>query len=353
MESKKQISIKDVAKEANVGIATVDRVLNNRTGVSNKTKEKVLSAIKKLNYQPNIMASNLALKKTFTFAILLPGLTNKSTYWDLVNTGIEKAQLELEKYAIKLLPFHYERTSLESYRNEVLKIINNKIDGLILTPKFPGETKLLLQDCYNKNIPFIFIDSTISDEKPLCNIGQPLYESGQLAANLFNYCFDAGTILIAYIRDQMDDDSVIDTKTKGLIDFLADENPKINTKQITIDNSMKDGREENIAAQIKNKLANDANIKGIFIPNSKKTTIAKFLEKETENKIYLIGYDLLEEDKPYIEKGIIDFTICQNPGEQGYKAMNKLFEYLVLRKEVEDKITMPLDVISRINYLFY
>ena len=47
-----KITIKDVAKEANVATSTVSRVLSNSPKISEKTKEKVHEAIKKLNYKP-------------------------------------------------------------------------------------------------------------------------------------------------------------------------------------------------------------------------------------------------------------------------------------------------------------
>ncbi|NYC92981.1 DNA-binding LacI/PurR family transcriptional regulator [Clostridium acetobutylicum] len=52
-------SIKDVAREARVSIATVSRVLNNVDVVNEETKKKVMEAIKKLDYRPNIVARSL------------------------------------------------------------------------------------------------------------------------------------------------------------------------------------------------------------------------------------------------------------------------------------------------------
>lgn len=57
------VGVKEIARLANVSIGTVDRVLNNRVGVSEKTKAKILKIIEELNYQPNIFARRLASKK--------------------------------------------------------------------------------------------------------------------------------------------------------------------------------------------------------------------------------------------------------------------------------------------------
>lgn len=67
-----KVTIKDVAKEANVATSTVSRVLANSDKISDKTKERVNEAIKKLNYTPNIIARGLANKKTRILAVILP-----------------------------------------------------------------------------------------------------------------------------------------------------------------------------------------------------------------------------------------------------------------------------------------
>ena len=70
-------SIKDVAREAGVSIATVSRVLNDIDVVNEDTKKKVLDAIKKLKYRPNIVARSLKTQRTKTIGILLPDISNQ------------------------------------------------------------------------------------------------------------------------------------------------------------------------------------------------------------------------------------------------------------------------------------
>lgn len=70
-------SIKDVAREAGVSIATVSRVLNDIDVVNEDTKKKVLDAIKVLKYRPNIVARSLKTQRTKTIGILLPDISNQ------------------------------------------------------------------------------------------------------------------------------------------------------------------------------------------------------------------------------------------------------------------------------------
>lgn len=70
------VTIKEVAQEAQVSIATVSRVINNKGYISSETREKVTFAMKKLNYMPNIAARTLQGKHTATIGVILPSMDN-------------------------------------------------------------------------------------------------------------------------------------------------------------------------------------------------------------------------------------------------------------------------------------
>lgn len=69
-------TIKDVAKLAGVSVSTVSRVLNTSGYVERVTEERVMAAIKQLNYKPSQIARGLVSKKTKTFGLVLPDITN-------------------------------------------------------------------------------------------------------------------------------------------------------------------------------------------------------------------------------------------------------------------------------------
>lgn len=70
------ITIYDIAKEANVSVSTVSRVLNDTAPVRASTREKIMSIIEKHQFQPNAQARSLIKKETGTIAIILPDITN-------------------------------------------------------------------------------------------------------------------------------------------------------------------------------------------------------------------------------------------------------------------------------------
>jgi LacI family transcriptional regulator len=94
-------TILDVALKANVSIATVSRVANNSPHkVNQATREKVMRAIRELDYRPNALAKGLLMKKTMTIGIIIPDISNP--YYAEIVRGIQDVA-DTYGYAILLL----------------------------------------------------------------------------------------------------------------------------------------------------------------------------------------------------------------------------------------------------------
>ena len=83
----------DVAREAQVSVATVSRLLNNQEIVSPDTAARVYAAIEKLSYEPNLLARNLRKNESWVILILSPNFTNP--YYAHILSGIGDAAAEL------------------------------------------------------------------------------------------------------------------------------------------------------------------------------------------------------------------------------------------------------------------
>ena len=92
-----KVTIKEVAKEANVSTSTVSRVISDSSQISEKTKEKVREVIKRLNYKPNAIAASLANKKTRIIGVVLPSEAQDLFY----NPFFLKAMQGMSSYAKK------------------------------------------------------------------------------------------------------------------------------------------------------------------------------------------------------------------------------------------------------------
>jgi LacI family transcriptional regulator len=91
----------------------------------------------------------------------------------------------------------------------------------------------------------------------------------------------------------------------------------------------------------------------IFVTNSRVALVARYLREHPSGKILLIGYDYLKSNIEFLLSGHIDFLLCEKPQEQGYKGIMTLFQNLVYSTEIEREHLMPIDIITRENYMYY
>src|SRR5690606_40353224 len=109
------VTIKEVAREAGVSIATVSRVLNNSGPVNEDTKEKILEVARRLRYIPHGAARSLITAKTHTLGVLLPDLYGE--FFSEVIRGIDYSA-RVAGYHVLLSSSHAERTEIEARSEE-------------------------------------------------------------------------------------------------------------------------------------------------------------------------------------------------------------------------------------------
>lgn len=131
---KQEVTIYDVAREANVSMATVSRVVNGNSNVRKETREKVEEVIKRLHYQPNAVAQGLASKKTTTVGLIVPDLTD--LYFAELSQGIDDIAL-LYKYNIIISSIE---NRLMNEDQVIQNLLNKQVDGVIyMSNRLPEE----------------------------------------------------------------------------------------------------------------------------------------------------------------------------------------------------------------------
>jgi len=349
---KDKIRIKDIAKLANVSVGTVDRVLHNRGEVSDETRKQVLNIVGKLGYTPNLLAKSLALKKTYNLGVLMPSVANDNPYWEKPLSGIIKANAEIRDFNARVGINYFNLNNEISYTEEAEKIINTKPDGIIFPPIFPESSQILINECEENKIPYVFLDVNIDGKNNLAYFGQNAFQSGLLAAHLLDYGIsNNSSILILKLANLS---GITHHLMKREIGFRTFYEMKLSTKNIElISKDIDISSIDNIEGTFDNIFKNTNKIKGIFVTNSRVNCVANYIEKRALKDIILIGYDLTENNRKYLELGIIDFLIGQKPEDQGYKSVLALFNHLVFKREINKVNYSPIDIITKENIDFY
>ncbi len=148
-----EITIKDIAEAAGVSYATVSRTLNDRKGVSPKAKERVLEAVSKLGYKPNIQARSLKTNQTSTIALIIPDISNPF-FSDIALTVNRTAS----RRGYNTILCNTDWNS-EIEASQLRMVQEQRVDGIILKPADQITPPFL--EC---GIPLVFISNLASDK---------------------------------------------------------------------------------------------------------------------------------------------------------------------------------------------
>ncbi|GAB3982372.1 LacI family DNA-binding transcriptional regulator [Spirosoma terrae] len=344
--------VKEIARLANVSRGTVDRVIHNRAGVALKTRDKIEAIIKELNYQPNVLASRLALasRGTLRLAVLLPGISEETEYWKAPLEGITKAEGEIRQYGVHLDIYFFDQNLQSVFAEQIQRIIEARPDGVLITPTFEKESIILLKYCKKKKIPCVLMNSDIPDQERLCYIGPELFDSGYLSAQLVHYCLkDNQKVLIVNIAKEIESNAAIYRKEEG---FMAYFREKL-TEELVVPLNTTDTDYPAVATRLHSILERESQIGIIYVTNSRVALVAEWLESIGRSDILLIGYDYLEKNIEYLKKEVINFLICEKPQEQGYRGVMSLFQHLIFSSTVKEDYLIPIDIVTSANYRYY
>ncbi len=154
----KNVTLKDVAKESGVSVSTVSRVLNNEKFVSEKVKQSVRVAAKKLNYEPEWTARSLRLRKTNIIGMIIPNVADY--FFSSIVLGVESY---FRKNGKELILFNTSND--EKIEEKAIKLaISKRVEGIILATisKNNGTIKSIMEIF---GIPFVLVDNKIDASK--------------------------------------------------------------------------------------------------------------------------------------------------------------------------------------------
>lgn len=183
-------TIRDVAKKAGVSVATVSRVLNNSSSVTQNTYQKVMTAIEELDFSPSMIARRLSTGRTHTIAVLTPFLTLPSSVERL--RGVQAA---LAKTEYDLALFSAEAPDRVGYYMHDLAR-KNRADGLIIISLRTKDEQV--ERFQKAGVPVVLIDTSHGD---LCSVNVDDVEGGYKATR---HLLDLGHTRVAFLSDYLE-----------------------------------------------------------------------------------------------------------------------------------------------------
>lgn len=270
-------------------------------------------------YTTNKIAQTLA-RKAVKIGIVIEYYSTEFT--GEIFRGINNTLLELSDYKVEGIYGNKESTM---GKDRVLKDLKDMmikdVDGIILCPGIPyKEYNSILNEIYEKGIPLIIITNDIPNCNRLTIIRQNSIMVGELGAELLTlYNTKGNNSLFIGNKDVIGHKEIIEGFTYRL--GLAEDIP------IAVYETQDDDEMSYCATE---KLLKDhPNINGIFIGTSHCIGVCKkIIELEKTREIKIVTVDTSPQIIEYIQKGIIQATIFQNPYLQGRLSVKKIYEFI-------------------------
>jgi LacI family transcriptional regulator len=152
--AKKQATIQDIARALDTTASTVSRALNDHPKISRATKELVWNAAKKLNYNPNTIASSLRRGKANTVGLIVPRINRH--FFSNVITGVESI---LNPAGYNLIMCQSEEKLSKEVEN-IKTLMTSRVDGIIISLSLETSNVKHLQKVVANNIPLVMFDRT-------------------------------------------------------------------------------------------------------------------------------------------------------------------------------------------------
>lgn len=344
------VTIKDIAKEANVSAGTVDRVLHNRGGVSPKTETKIKKILKQKKFKINLIASSLAMKKHHNLATLIPQYDEQNLFWKSPYSGIQKASQEVSAYGIENHFFVFDQFNPKSYLKAFQKLIKTEPDAVVMVPFFYKETSKIIKELDEKKIPYLFLNADIKGFNNLCYIGQKSFEAGVLSGKLSHLCSkDGDEFLIVLTRKNIHDYEANNERLKGFKNYFQENVPDAQIHQLQFDQS--DGFKK-VSQKINDFLTEHPSVRVVMVPSSRISNICRAIDDDKLSGLSLIGFDTTPQNVDALKKGIVAFLISQKSFNQGYKSITTMANYLVHKEMPTNEIPTPLEIITKENYKY-
>ncbi len=332
---RKKITIKDIAQELNVSVATVSRALNGEKGVNPDLRKKVVKKAQDMGYfrWSSLQLFNGEPKK---IAVIFP---ENDYFWERVEKGVQDAQELLQHFDIDLKVFRTMGHNL-SQQNQLLESIMQKedIDGLALVPADFTQLDYFINALYLKGVAVTTFNIDAPLSKRLFYVGQNSSQAGRVTGKIFASLLKGKEGKISILTSNKRAPSHMG-RWQGLIDFVHKNDMPLDVSQVV---EAKDDEESYEVTR--DKLLEEKDLLGIFVSTAfGNIGVGKALKEKGKKELVVIGNDLGEGWIPYIKEGIIDCCLFQAPYLQGYLTLVFLAKFLLFEENPPDKnIFLPI-----------
>lgn len=320
-DTKKPVTLKEIAREAQTSIGTVDRALNNRAGISPKRRQEILAIAQRMGYKPNRFASGLRKSRSLRIGIAYPIITQ--AFYEYVDAGVNAIAEELRDYGVDVEKIRYEAQDPELAYAALSQLDASRYDGLAVNAA-GGRAAEIIDRFMEAGVPVITFNSDATDSNRLFYVGGNARETGMMGGELMALLLGGQgnvTVVGNFARG-----SAFVERFGGFCAYLQPAFPDIQIFPCSEYHNYAEQAAESLMALLKR----IPEINGIFCTGHTSTIGAVNALKSMDRKdITLIGFDVSDQTISAMEENWCTALLYQDPYRQGYMAVKLLAKHLL------------------------
>lgn len=175
------ITLQQIAEMAGTTKSTVDKVIHDRPGVSEKKRQEIRRLLKEHGYEANPLAKALNYqKRKMKVAVILPGVTAAPD----IKKGIEVVRQDFQSFNIQVEYQEIGASDAGAQAKCIRQLSRENVAGAVILPIRSEEVTKAIRELLDKKIPVVIVNSELQLDGILCYIGQNMQQSGSVAARM-------------------------------------------------------------------------------------------------------------------------------------------------------------------------
>jgi LacI family transcriptional regulator len=336
------LTLKDIAREAGVSLATVDRVLHNRPGVRPDTVRRVKAAIERNAFQPQVAAAELARGRSRRFAFVMPSGPNPfmqqiEAYLGEMSAWLAVRRLNVEMVATDVFDPSVLAASLEA--------LSGDCDGVAVVALDHPSVRAAINDLVDAGTKVVTLVSDVPSSRRHHYVGIDNIAAGRTAGALVGRLAGqkSGRVAIVAGSQGLRDHA---ERIFGFNQVMASEFPGLSVLPV-LEGRDEDDRSEQVLARL---LAKHADIVGLYNVGAGTQGVAKALSDAGRAKqVVFVGHDVTVLTRRLLLQGVMDAAISQNPGHEARAAVRVLLALARGEPILREQEKIRIDIVMRDN----
>jgi len=326
------ITLQQIADLAGTTKSTVDKVIHNRPGVSEKKRQEIKKLLEEQGYEANPLAKALNYqKRKMKVAVVLPNISAAPD----IKKGFEIVRQDFQSFNIQVEYHEVGSSDAEAQTRCIRRLAEDNVSGAVILPIRSESVTQAIQELLDKKIPVVIVNSELSLDNILCYVGQNMLQSGSVAARMLDlFRKKPANVGIISCHNMLSHEQ----RERSFIDSVEHNYPEsriCTTRYI-------EETPEDAYRQTLEMLREAPAIDSIFITCGCVTDICRAIQDyrtETDSLVQpvVICYEKYPEIIKLVKSGEVACTLNGGLTKQGRFSMRVLFEYLVYDRNPEKK----------------